>query len=503
MSVDSKHPLYSEFAPDWVQLRDTYRGERQVKEKKFEYLPPTSGMVLDGVLAAATTAGAGAYTAYLARAVLPEVVREAVEAMLGVMHHQPPAVELPAKLEPLRDRITLGHESIDALLRRINEEQLITGRLGLLLEVPDGPGAQLPYVALYQAEDIINWDDGTNDDSMADALNLVVLDETEPERQADFDWKEVTKHRVLVIGDGSPDPESGAYGVGVFKDDTDFSAEELTQPSIAGTTIDEIPFKFVNTKDITPQPDDAPLLGLSNLSLTIFRGEADYRQGIFMQGQDTLVVQGGTSGDGPTRIGAGAEINVPAEGDAKFIGTDSAGLEEMRLSLVNDYQRAESKAKGLLEAVSSAAESGEALRVRVAARTASLNQIALAGAFALQELLRIAAKWVGANPEEVIVTPNLDFVSDTLAGETLVQYMTAKGLGAPLTLQDIHAIQVERGLTTKTWDEYLAQAEEEAALGLPGAMAAGDNDDTGSTNADGPEDEEDLEDEDEGEDDGE
>ncbi len=490
MGVESKHPLYTEFNQDWAQLRDTYRGERIVKERGHAYLPPTAGMLADGALNGTSSSGAKAYDAYRGRARFPELVRQAVETMLGVMHHKPPTIELPKKLEAMLERATLRNESLQMLLRRINEEQLITGRLGLLLEVPDSPGPVLPYIALYQAEHIINWDDGARGNAELNSLNLVVLDESQEERINSFEWEDVKKYRVLVLGDINENEAqgTGVYSVGVFKDDGTFSQDALLEPSISGTTMDRVPFSFININDVVPTPDDAPLLGVSNLSLTIYRTEADYRQALFMQGQDTLVTIGALRGEGEAvRVGAGATIDLPLDGDAKFIGVSSEGLSELRSALENDYTRGEQRANGLLETVSRSAESGEALRVRVSARTASLNQIALTGAFGLQEILRMAATWVGADPEEVIVTPNLDFVADRLPAAELTGYMASKGLGAPISLQSIHEQMQDRGLTSLTWEEELVRLQEEADAGLPGAIAAGTEDDAGVTEAGSPE----------------
>ena len=49
MGLESVHPLYAEHQPDWEQLRDAAKGERAVKAKGQKYLPPTSGMILDGL----------------------------------------------------------------------------------------------------------------------------------------------------------------------------------------------------------------------------------------------------------------------------------------------------------------------------------------------------------------------------------------------------------------------------------------------------------------------
>ena len=494
-SVDARHPQYTEFDADWRMMSDTYRGERVVKERRLAYLPATSGMHLDG-LGAANTAGTREYEAYLARAHFPSVVNDAVQAAIGVMHHKPPVIDLPAALEPLRMRATLRNESLDLLVRRINEQQLVLGRLGLMLDLPAVETAEaLPYLAMYPGDRITNWDEGRRGlDVEFENLRLIVLDESEDERQSDFSWYWRQKYRVLMLGDQidysadltdeSP-PAVGPYTVAMYRQEADSQRLETTvTPAIRGQTLDRIPFVFINSKDVVAEPDDPPLIGLAQLALTIYRGEADYRQALFAQGQDTLVVIGVTD-DEQFRVGANASIILPMGGDAKFIGVESEGLVEMRAALENDRSAATQQGGQLLDSVSRQRESGEALRVRVAARTATLNQIALAGAYGLEQILKIAAEWVGANPEEVKVEPNLDFVDDTIGGKEVVEIMTAKTLGAPLSLESVHRLMQDKGLTEMSFEDELALiGDEDPLMG-------------GSTNPDGPEGDDDLEDDDE------
>lgn len=463
MAVDSKHPEYGRALPDWEIMRDSHKGERHVKEQLWKYLPATAGMVADGLENGKI--GRHAYDAYITRARFPDIVRDAIRALLGVMHNKPAVIELPAKLESMLQRATIKGESLQMLLARINEEQLITGRVGLLLDVQDGAAVGTPpYVAVYTAETIINWDDGRRDDQTVQRLNMVILNESEFERDRDFEWTFEQKHRVAVL-------DEGVYKVGVFRDDgVTFSTSSLTVPSIAGRTLPEIPFVFINTQDVVPEPDQPPLLGLANLSMTIYRGEADYRQALFMQGQDTLVVIGESDADRVFRTGANASITLPMGADAKFIGVGSEGLAEMRAALENDRKEAETKSGQLLDSTSRSRESGDALRIRVSARTATLNQLAVTAAFGLEQLLKTAARWVGANENEVVVTPNLDFVDTALDGKTLVDYMTAKKLGAPWSLESIHAQMRKNELTEMEFQEELDLIESEAPLGgSPGA----------------------------------
>ena len=456
--VENQHPQYDEFISEWSLMRDTYRGERIVKERGLLYLPATSGMIADG-MSHTNAPGYRAYNAYRIRALFPGVVRDAVEAMMGAMHHKPPVIELPEQLEPLRKEATLQKESLELLLRRINEEQLITGRVGLFLDLPSGANnATLPYITTYSAERIINWDEIEADGIVQGGLNLVVLQESRYEREG-FSWKRQKNFRVLFLSEG-------IYQVELFRGN---STEIPFVPTIRGNALGQIPFVIVNSKDVVVEPENPPLLGLANLALAIYRGEADYRQALFMQGQDTLVVIGIAENE-EFRTGANSAITVPQGGDAKYIGVESSGLSEMRAALENDKGNAAQKGGQMLDSVSRERESGDALRIRVSARTATLNQVALSGAFGLEQLLKIAATWVGADPEEVSISPNLDFVDDALGGEELVKYLTAKSLGAPFSLKSVHAQMQNRGLTTLDFEEELREIEQEPALvelGMP------------------------------------
>lgn len=448
MAIDSTHPDYDLFLPDFVLMRDMYDGERAVKDKGTVYLPATQGMQLDGMEVGQP--GRKAYDAYKLRAVFHEFVKEAVELAIGKMHDKPATIELPPQMQPLIERATPQGESLQLLLRRINEEQLVSGRAGLLADLPAASENPLPFIALYAAEAIRNWD------ANGDELSLVVLDESGFEREG-FEWVTKTRYRVLDVA-------GGQYRAGVFTDNT-FNDLEMIPPLFRGRALQRIPFVFANAKDITAEPDEPPWIGLGRLALAVYRGEADYRQNLFMQGQDTLVVIGATRQDDgrPLRTGAGGGIEVEVGGDAKYVGVSSQGLAEQRLALEADKKAAEARAGHLSAGSSTGPESGIALSIRVAAQTASLRQIAMAGAAALEQSLRSIAEWMGANPDAVVVEPSTDFADSQLTGRDLLEFAQANAMGAPISKRSIHAIAFERGLTTMTFEEEMDQLEEESA----------------------------------------
>lgn len=452
MALDSKHPAYLEMLPDWQKMRHTYAGERAVKEEGQLYLPATSGMLLDGM--EPSQKGYAAYQAYKIRAVFPNYVSEGVKAMVGVMHSMPASIELPPALEPLREKGSINGESLQMVLRRINEAQLTTGRIGLLLDLPTSPrsGLALPYIATYEAERITNWDNGQVDDPTLQSLNFVALNESEHERVDQFEWRFINKYRILILGGLMEEEEMAVYRQGLFDATLEFNEGALIEPQIRGIPLEQVPFVFINSTDLLSDPLAPPLLELANLCLTIYRGEADYRQSLFMQAQDTLLLIGAEK-DTQVRIGAGAAILVPQGGDGKFIGTNSAGIPEQRTALENDRKRADQIGGQLLDTTSRAKESGEALKIRVAAQTATLNQVALAGAEGLQTILRIAAQWVGADPEAVKVTPNTEFADAGLSPADVLALAQAKGQGAPLSDESFHNLLKDNEYTILDWVE--------------------------------------------------
>lgn len=441
--ISTQHPDFTEADKDWVLMEDGHAGERKVKERGSVYLPTTSGQRALGIESGKE--GAELYAAYLCRANYPPLLKDTANALVGIMNKEPPVITLPSALEDMEKMATARGEPLTALIRRLQLRQLLFGRTGILADVD--ASRDLPYLVDYTARQIINWDDEVEDAESAERrVVLTVLDESRNVRDG-FQWSWVNKYRALEL-----DGEN--YTVTI--EDGGARSAPIT-PSIQGKTSPRIPFVFINDADLTPELGDIPLVGLARLALTIYRGDADYRQALFMQGQDTLVVIGeDVDTDDPDQqliVGAGAHINIPNEnGDAKFIGTDSNGLPEMRSAQENDFERAANYGLQMMSK-GGGAEAAETLKIKVAARTATLVNIAETSAAGLENILRLCAEWVGADPDEVNVEPNTDFIDEAMPAAELLGYMNAKSRGAPLSEKSIHALMRKGDVTALTYDE--------------------------------------------------
>ena len=467
MSFTQTHPKYDEFRQEWQMLRDSYKGDAAIKRAGATYLPPTPGHIIDG-MTSSSEAGYIAYEAYKLRAVYPDFFRQGVATIIGILNAKETTIILPPAMEYLRENASIQGEGLASILRKVHEEQLITGRVGLLADMSENPDQVTPkvYIQLYEAESIVNWDDGSFNQGF-NTLNLVLLNESGYQRTNSFSWELVDKYRVLSLGAIAENEPIGTYHVEVFEDGGLSNSVSQVSPMLRGRSLQEIPFVFIGPKDLNPNPDEPPLMGLARMCLTLYRGEADYRHTLFMQAQDTLVIVGGTKGDntGSTlRVGAGARIDVEMGGDVKYIGIGSGGLPEQRLSLEADRNQAAVRTGQLLAPGKMSMESGEALKTRIAAQTATLTSVAIAAAQGLQRMLRIIARWHGVDETVVKVIPNLDFTNVSIKGQDLVQLVTAKNSGYPLSYKTLFDIAADRGLTNNTFEEEVALIESDPQI---------------------------------------
>ncbi len=471
------HPQFQAALPTFVLLRDSFKGERQIKSKRTLYLPYTAGQVEFGAgeSTAKKSEGDVLYDAYLKRAVFHGDFKRTVRALMGLIHREEPVINLPTALEDMRENATNQGESLSQFLRRINEEQFITGRFGVQLDVDRS--RPLPYMVGWQAEHIRNWNETNDfrDMEIVKALKWVLLDETrfEPNENlqdnptSSYDWTPVEAFRRLSLNQG------GRYVTEVERDGTLLGENVI---SLQGRTLEEIPFWIANAVDTVRDVAEAPLEDLANLLLAVYRGEADYRETLHRIGQDTLVIIGAPmpedeSGKPTDRlVGSHAVIELPLDGDAKYIGVSGDGLSEQREAITNDRQEAGQYGSQLFDS-ERGAETGEALTMRASGRTASLVSIVKTGALTLENALKTCAVWVGANPDEVEVKPNLDFLNSEMTAEELASLMGSKVMGAPISMQTIHERMQKRGMTEQEYEDELALIQAEVADGTFDAAA--------------------------------
>lgn len=481
MPVDAKHPQYEEKIDDWKMMRDCDEGERTIKTEGEEYLPKPTGF------SAQKDGGAKYYENYKARARFPDILQPTLQGMVGVIHRveaQIEGLEEGQALFPLWEHATKEGLPLEAFHRRITSELLLTGRYSILVDAPADGG--MPYLCGYTAELLINW--------AGKELDLFVIDESRKVRGGveaseyssgskeestngskpkesggddEFTWKDEKKYRVLRLIDG-------VYTQQEYLETT--PSGDLIEPAArAGKRLEAIPFVVVNPRETSLELYQAPLLGVAQAALAIYRLDADYRHQLFNSGQDTFVIIGETE-NLPNVLGSGVVVGLPTGSDAKYVGTAGTGIAAHRIAIMDERQAAVAAGVRLFD-TKSQAESGEALRLRAAAQTATLTTIAQASAAALERSLRFAAIFMGQNPEEVIVKPNLQFVDTKMTPQEASQLIMVWQSGAiskQTLYEDLQRGEIASQERTFEEEEDIIQQEQiDAAAMGQGPLAMG------------------------------
>jgi hypothetical protein len=108
-----------------------------------------------------------------------------------------------------------------------------------------------------------------------------------------------------------------------------------------------------------------------------------------------------------------------------------AGVGAMKIAMDDDYARAvQAGARLLSTSDEGSPESGEALRLRQGAQTATITTVAKNTAAGLERALRYAAMMLGQDPDAVSVEANTDFVELRLASEDITSLVDSWLKGA-------------------------------------------------------------------------
>jgi hypothetical protein len=259
--------------------------------------------------------------------------------------------------------------------------------------------------------------------------------------------------------------------------------EDIAPTMVGGKPLEFVPIVVAGSRDLSLDPDEIPLAGVARAALAIYRLDADYRHQLFMSGQDTLIYIGLNKEDVPLYVGAGVAVALPPGGDAKYVGTGGAGLDAHQKAIADERDVAAAAGARVFDVSARGAESGEALRIRARASTATLVSVALNSAAALEQALRNCAIMVGEDPEKIVVVPNLDFVDAKMTPQE-AQQMVEVWMSGAISYQTLYD-NLQKGeiasqeRTAEEEQELAAQEqaatmqEQAAAMGLGPEAAAG------------------------------
>lgn len=415
MPVTFRHPQYVERVADWEDCRHFHQGERVVKSLGRRYLPKPEG---------ATEAE---YQSYVRRAFFFGALERTVAGLAGAIDRKPPLTTLPPELEYLKTNADGRGSSLRRLSRALLDELLITGRAGLLVDRDEDGGR--PYLALYRAEDIINWreDEGRR-------LTLAVLAENASEPGADDPFSLVLKKRYRVLSIEEGQYQQQLYEADSFRDQPAPAGPPVV-PARFGRPLASLPFVFAGVRGLSPDVEKPPLLDLVFKNAEHFRVSADYANALYFTGNPLLYLKGvkrpaRRPGDGPDpdpnapalrlALGSTRAVHLPdAAAEIGLVECRGHGVNPNR-DKANDCLR-EMAVLGarLLENQRSGVEAAETALLRQSGETSTLSAIVTNAGAAIRHALEIVADWEGVPAEGLHFALNNDFIDITLNHQLL------------------------------------------------------------------------------------
>lgn len=450
--VDFERPELQSVMIKYITIRDCLMGEAHIKAKAEIYLPrPSDEKGEEEDIR---------FAKYIRRATFLNATGLTQRTIVGKLFSKPPTVDLPPRLEALRDNVNGEGLSFNQLIEQVLAETFAFGRCGLYADfkqldsnsVSISDAEELsPTITFVRPENIINW----RIDKSRKRLTLVVIREFY-ESYDKFNVKKYPQYRVFALSSDNKlqvriyrpkQPEESLYAVTDGLEER-FSVVEQYYPLLPdGQNWDVIPFALVGSTDNDWTIDEPPLYQIANYDLALYRNSADIEEAAFYVGQPTPYISGvdqewvDEMGLREMRWGSGTFL--PLEHPDSKVGLVQASPETLLDTLI-DYKMSILRHLGatvfstekLAEDQTATGAIYQALQIHAPLVTTSRNVVE-----AFQKVVGFAAMFVGVDPdsEELEIRLNSDILDNPLG---------VTGLQMALQLWQSGGI---------TWDEFREQ----------------------------------------------
>lgn len=493
MPVDEKHPQYENREYEWRQLRDTNDGTTAIKRSGILYLPMPNAMlrkpkinIPEGIESdrgskntspqnqlttkAPWNHNNAAYSAYLQRARFPEITANCRRGLVGIATKKSSSINLPSSLQYLEGNATPDGLNLEDLYERIVSELLVTGRYELLVE-PLQSNNTFTLIT-YNAESFVNWKQAFIDDMIRPFI--AVFEEKISANEKDrFTHEASTIQNALFILDdeGLTEIQGKVYAKQNFKDGVE--SGPLIIPTHMGKPSKTIPLTVITPMGLSFNVVASPLLGVSDIAISIYQKDADMSQSEFLTCNPMLVTSGVDSDEVPDIIGSAVSWNFPNEqAKAYYVEPSSNCLAHMNERILALFNEAKIYGASLLSAEKKAAESAETERLRQASRGATLKEICNSAAEGINNAIKQIAEWQGLPVnDEKFFEANLDFSEVNLSPQAMDNLLKSWMNGA-ISYETYFTNLQEGGVIPKDKkaDDEMAQIESERpALDLTNA----------------------------------
>jgi len=445
------HPDYNKALFGWQRVNDCFQGQDELLRNVHKYFACPVGLhaaELESTeayskavefMSSRIAVGSGygyAPKAYYSHTIFPSLTSYTINGFMSLITEHEPVIEIPDQLSYFyenADELDTEDKTFNkSLQNQIQVEVLKTGRCPIMLDPQTTKyteGQPKPSFIVYDATSVINWISSNDEEDRGKLLEVMILENiANPKYNLLSDPSERTIKKYLHLK-----LIAGVYTVDTYiqNDDQDGYDKTSIKPSILGKYLDYIPFLFIGSEDNTPAVDISPLSGISVSQVKYGELEALLSHAEHHSGAPTFIISGVTKEDMPTVTGAGVALALPDyTSRAYYTETDTSFMTSIRERQSEYLAQAQDQGANLLGSSKNTSESGEALRLRQAASTATLKSIIGNVGEGIEKLLKMSADWMGLSTSEVKYTPNQEFSTFALTANEQIALVQSWQSGA-------------------------------------------------------------------------
>jgi hypothetical protein len=418
---------HTELTYSRFQVRDCVKGSNSIKRQNEIYLPMPSGMMNmqtpTSVAQANSTQGSRsmsmtqmpwyhenpAYRAYLHRARFPDITGAIMRGLTGIITKVRPEFKLTPPVQSLEDDATICNKSLVEMYGYAIGEVMQVGKICYVLDVTSKNEFK---IALYSAERHVDWAYEIIDGEKR--LTRSVFIET---FDSDADDEVAIEYKII----------NSIAVYQRYKAGMPFGDEEIIIHR--GKTLSRLPIFFSGATNNEADVDIIPLVGVSDISLTIYRKDADLSQAQYMTCNPTLFIYGVSEDSAPQMIGSTVTVCISnPNAKAEYPATDTSALDHVKGAIEGLYDEAIGMGAQVLGVGKKSAESAEALSIREASSGATLITIVDLVSKSISDILTFASEWAGSG--EVEFDGSIDFADYNLSAQQLTALVSSWVQGA-------------------------------------------------------------------------
>ena len=407
------------------QVRDTLEGSNKVKSSGELYLPMPSSWI--GAEAESTPSisknvnsivndkivashipwkhSNPIYQAYLQRSRFPDITANSLRAMIGTALIGEPKTELPDSMEILETEVSQDGESLMEFYIYALSEVLSAGKLAIVADVDERNNF---YLTTYTAESNIDWKTRRSNGTEEVIMSSFLEDEEDEKDHSKF---------YFIDDLGIPFVED-------YIDDVPIEGS-LTELKYRGKNFTQLPIFFAGAAENTPDADKIPLLGISDIAISIYQKTADLNNAHFLTCNPTLFIFGASKEETPKVVGSNVIIGVRnPQGRAEYPATDTTALDHIQ-GIINDMFKEAASYGANFISDGAGRESGEALGIKQMGRGANLTQAVRHVGKAIEKALKFIAEMKSEPVDEVVFLPPTEFSKKTLNAQELTLLLSA------------------------------------------------------------------------------